>query len=54
MATKEEKPAVPDFHLIVVHPFGSYTRGQKITDFNEVESIKASANSHHCNKVPVA
>ena len=31
--------------LVVVHPFGSYKKGDKITDASEVEKILASSNA---------
>lgn len=34
-------------HLIVVHEFGNYTKGQKITDQAEIETILAGHN-HTC------
>lgn len=33
--------------LIVTEPFGSYQKGQQITDAKEAESILASENSTH-------
>lgn len=53
---KEDKTAVvvkakPDYALVVIHPFGDYQRGQKVTDADEIDAINASDNRHHCNKV---
>ncbi len=43
--------AVFDFALIVVHPFGPYQRGDRITDPSTITAVLASENIHHCNKV---
>lgn len=37
--------------LVVVHQFGTYKRGDKITDAAEVAKILASANVHSVVKV---
>ena len=52
-AEKDAAPiqAKPDYALVVIHPFGDYQRGQKVTDADEIDSINASDNRHHCNKV---
>ncbi len=44
-------PAAPAFVLIVVHPFGSYQRGDRIADPAAIEAVLASENAHHCNKI---
>lgn len=44
-------PAKPDFHLIVIHPFGDYQRGDKITDASVIAAMEESHADHHCRKV---
>jgi hypothetical protein len=34
------------FHLICVHAFGKYVKGQKITDPDEVEALLADREHH--------
>lgn len=41
----------PEHHLVVIHPFGDYKRGDRITEADEIEAIKASENAHHLHKV---
>ncbi len=55
MATKtqddaSEAPARPEFHLVVVHPFGEYRRGDPITDAAEIAAVMGGENSHHVHK----
>ncbi|AJG19069.1 hypothetical protein [Cupriavidus basilensis] len=50
-ATLEESVARPDFHLVVVHPFGSYSRGAALTGADEIATILAGENAHHCRRV---
>lgn len=38
------------YHLIVVHPFGKYTKGQHITDENEIAKL-SSENEHNCVRI---
>lgn len=40
-----------NFHLVVIHDFGDYTRGTRIEDADEIARILASENAQHCNKV---
>jgi hypothetical protein len=35
----------------VIHPFGDYQRGQRITDMAEIQAVLDSENAHHCNSV---
>lgn len=35
-----------DYHLICVHPFGKYVKGQQITDHDEVESLLDDREHH--------
>jgi hypothetical protein len=37
--------------LVVVHPFGPYKKGDKITDSGEVERILASSNAPKVVKI---
>ena len=39
------------YHLVCVHPFDSYIRGQKITDQDEVER-HLNDREHHFVRVP--
>lgn len=41
----------PAFVLVVVHPFGDYQRGDRITDPAKIEEVLAGENAGHCNKV---
>lgn len=34
------------FHLVCVHPFGKYTKGQKITDADEVARLMRDRGRH--------
>lgn len=38
------------YHLICVHPFGKYAKGQKVTDAAEVAKLLADRD-HHFVKV---
>lgn len=42
------------YHLVVIHPFGSYAKGQAITDPDEVAGILNSPKHQFVNKVPEA
>jgi len=44
-------PAKPDFHLVVVHPFDDYSRGEKIVDAAVITALQTHHLSHHCRKV---
>jgi hypothetical protein len=35
-----------NFHLICVHPFGNYTKGQLITDADEVAKLSDDREHH--------
>lgn len=39
------------YHLIIVHPFGKYTKGQMVTDQDEVAAIMKSHNHPSVNKI---
>jgi hypothetical protein len=39
------------YHLIVVHPFGIYARGDRITDEAEMQRVLASHNHPSVNKI---
>jgi hypothetical protein len=41
------------YHLICVHPFGEYKKGDRITDVNEVERLMADRD-HHFVRVAVS
>jgi hypothetical protein len=43
--------SVPEHELVVIHPFESYQRGDRISDALEVARIKQSENHHHVHKV---
>ena len=47
---KASAPA-PEHHLVVIHPFGNYRRGDTITEYELIEAVKAGENAHHCHKV---
>jgi hypothetical protein len=42
---------VADYHLVVKHPFGTYRKGDMITDADEVADVLAGPNKHQVNKV---
>lgn len=44
--------AAPDFILVVIHPFGDYQRGDRITDPLKIEEILSGENAANCNKTP--
>jgi len=48
IALEEEKP---EFELVVIHPFGEYTRGQHIKNAAEIKAVLDSENRHHCHKI---
>lgn len=39
------------YHLICVHPFGRYSKGQAVTDPAEVKTLSADRD-HHFVRVP--
>lgn len=39
------------FHLVVVEPFGSYAKGDRVSDPTEVAKILESSNAGHVVKV---
>jgi hypothetical protein len=41
----------PDHHLVVVHPFDGYRRGDPITDAKAIAALQPHHLSHHCRKV---
>jgi len=44
----------PAFHLVVIHPFGTFEKGERITDGDKIADVNAGENAHHCNKVAPA
>jgi hypothetical protein len=44
-------PAKPDFHLVVVHPFGDYARGDKVTDAAEIAAVMAGESHRSVTRV---
>ena len=36
--------------LTVIHPFGDYRRGDRITDPDTIKEVLASENAHHAVK----
>jgi hypothetical protein len=36
--------------LTVIHPFGDYARGHRITEKSEIDEVLASENAHHTVK----
>lgn len=42
----------PAFILVVVHPFGDYQRGDRITDPAKIAEVLAGENAGNCHKVP--
>lgn len=48
MATAKATPA---FHLVVIHAFGTYRRGDMITDAAEIERVLAGENAASVNRV---
>jgi hypothetical protein len=51
--TQPDAPVAPQktHDLVVVHPFGSYRRGDQITDDAEIAKVLASDTAHHVRKV---
>lgn len=43
--------AAVEHHLVVIHPFGQYKRGDRITDADQIEAVKSGDNAHHAHKV---
>jgi hypothetical protein len=41
------------FHLVVVHPFGTYSKGAHITDAAEIDAVLAGENAGACNRIAV-
>lgn len=41
----------PEHHLIVIHPFGTYSKGMRIDDANEIATVLAGENAGSCNRV---
>ena len=35
------------YHLICVHPFGKYTKGQIVTDDAEIEALRLNDRHHY-------
>lgn len=50
--TSAQTPAQPNspYVLVVVHPFGQYQRGYRITDAAEINAVLAGKNQHHVHK----
>jgi hypothetical protein len=48
---KQAAPAKPDFHLVVVHPFGDYERGDKITDAEAIAAVMAGESHRSVTRV---
>jgi hypothetical protein len=46
--------STPTHHLIVIHPFGSYNKGERIEDANEIAAVLAGENAGSCNRIPVS
>lgn len=44
-------PAKPDFHLVVIHPFGEYARGDKITDADAIAAVLVGESSRSVTRV---
>jgi hypothetical protein len=47
----QNTPAAPAHHLIVIHPFASFKKGELITDGEKIADVLAGENVHHCNRV---
>lgn len=45
------KAATPDYHLVVIHPFGDYRRGDPIADAAEIAAVLDGDNKHHVHKI---
>lgn len=50
-AQLKDAAQTPDHHLVVVHPFGDYRRGDAITAPAEIAAVLAGENAHHCRKI---
>ncbi len=46
--------AAAAFHLVVIHPFGTFQKGERISDGDKIADVMAGENAHHCNKVAPA
>jgi len=46
----QDTPA-PAHHLIVIHPFASFKKGELISDGEKIADVLAGENAHHCNRV---
>lgn len=44
-------PAKPDFHLVVIHPFGEYARGDKIIDADTIAAVMAGESHRSVTRV---
>lgn len=53
-ASAVQAAPAPEHHLVVIHPFGDFKRGDLITDADQIDAIKASENAHHLHKVTPA
>lgn len=38
------------FYLTVRNPFNDYKKGDRISDYEEIQLVIESGNLHHCNK----
>jgi hypothetical protein len=47
-------PEAPAFHLIVIHPFGAYGKGARISDAAEIAAVLAGENAGACNRIAAA
>jgi hypothetical protein len=47
-------PDAPAFHLIVIHPFGAYGKGARISDAAEIAAVLAGENAAACNRIAAA
>lgn len=47
----KDTPAPLAYILVVIHPFGTYSRGDSITDPADIAAVLAGPNAHHCNRV---
>ena len=50
VAVAPSAPA-PAHHLIVIHPFASFQKGELINDADKIADVLAGENAHHCNRV---
>ncbi len=52
LSMAQNAPAInPTHHLIVIHPFGSYSKGARIEDAVEIATVIAGENSGSCNRI---